>query len=169
MNETSSPTANPLSLSEPSRPVAPEPGRPTSSGMPAFGTPPSAHQVPRPSVPWNHTPGAPTQTERSWAIGAHLSGFVAAWFALGFIGPLVVMLTGGTTSPYVRRHAVEALNFNLSVLIYAAVSGLLMLLLVGFLLLPLVGLLYLVATILGALAASRGEEYRYPASIRFVR
>ena len=111
----------------------------------------------------------PRNEEINWGVAATLSGFVAAWFALGFIGPLVVMLTGGTTSPYVRRHAVEALNFNLSVLIYAAVSGLLMLLLVGFLLLPLVGLLYLVATILGALAASRGEQYRYPASIRFVR
>jgi len=43
-----------------------------------------------------------------------------------------------------------------------------MLVLIGFLALPLVGLLYLVATIQGAMAASRGEDYRYPLSIRFV-
>jgi uncharacterized Tic20 family protein len=31
-----------------------------------------------------------------------------------------------------------------------------------------VGLLYLVATIQGAIAAARGQDYRYPVTIRFV-
>ncbi len=164
MNETSTTPVNPLSLSEPAT---------ASSALPAFGTPPAGSPAsapaPRPSVPWNPTPGAPTQTERSWAIGAHLSGFVAAWVALGFLGPLVVMLTGGTTSAYVRRHAVEALNFNLSVLLYLGISALLMLVVVGFVLMPIVGVVYAIISVLGAMAASRGEEYRYPLSIRFVR
>ena len=79
-----------------------------------------------------------------------------------------MLLIAGNTSPFVRRHAVEALNFNLSVLIYIAVSVVLMFVLVGFVLLPIVGLVYLVATIRAALAASRGEDYRYPVTIRFV-
>ncbi len=132
------------------------PAYPTPS---AYGTPPSAPLV---------TSAMSAETERGWAVGAHLSSFVAAWLALGFMGPLVILLTGGTSSPFVRRHAVEALNFNLSVLLYAAVSAVLMLALVGFVLLPMVGLLYLVATTLGAMAASRGEEYRYPVTIRFI-
>jgi len=108
------------------------------------------------------------ETDRNWAVAAHLSGFVAAWIALGFLGPLTVMLVAGNTSPFVRRHAVEALNFNLSVLIYIAVSVVAMLVLVGFVMLPIVGLVYLVTTIQAALAASRGEDYRYPFTIRFV-
>jgi hypothetical protein len=93
---------------------------------------------------------------------------VAAFVALGFLGPLIVLLTQGNQSPFVRRHAVEALNFNLSVLLWLALSGVLVLVLVGLILLPAVGILYLVSTVLGAMAASRGEEFRYPMTIRFV-
>ena len=109
------------------------------------------------------------EQERNWGVIAHLSGFVAAWFALGFIGPLLVMLIQGPRSPFVRQHAVEALNFNLSALIYAVVSAVLIVVFIGFLMLAAVGLLYLVTTILAAMAASRGEQYRYPFTIRFVR
>ncbi len=112
--------------------------------------------------------GYPDQTARNWGVGAHLSSFVAAWIALGFLGPLTVLLVAGNTSPFVRRHAVEALNFNISALIYLAVSAVLMLVLIGFVTMPLVGLLYLIFTIRGAMAASRGEDYRYPLSIRFI-
>ncbi len=109
------------------------------------------------------------QTARNWAVGAHLSGFIAALIALGFLGPLTVLLVAGNTSPFVRRHAAEALNFNLSVLIYLAVSTVLLLVLVGFVLIPLIGLMYLVSTIRAAMAASRGEDYRYPLTLRFIR
>jgi uncharacterized Tic20 family protein len=107
--------------------------------------------------------------ERNWAVAAHLSGFLAAWAALGLFGPLVVLLVAGERSPFVRAHAVEALNFNISVLIYAIVSGLLVFVfLLGIPLLIALGVLYLVTVILGAMAASRGEPYRYPLTIRFV-
>ena len=113
-------------------------------------------------------PGAHLATERNWATAAHLSGFVAAFFFLGFLGPLVVLVTEGRRSPFVRRHAVEALNFNLSILLWLTVSAVLILALVGLLLVPAVGILYLVSTVLGAMAASRGDEFRYPLTIRFV-
>ena len=117
-------------------------------------------------------PNTPTamsaDSERSWAIAAHLSGFLAAYVALGFLGPLVCMLAVGDRSPYARRHAVEALNFNLSWLLYIVISGILVFVLVGFVLLPLLAIGYLVFVILGAVAASRGEEYRYPMTIRLV-
>jgi uncharacterized Tic20 family protein len=109
------------------------------------------------------------QDERNWAVGAHLSSFVAAWFALGFIGPLIVMLVAGPRSAYVRQHAVEALNFNLSTLIYAVISGILVFVLIGIPMLIALLAVYLVATVLGAVAASRGEDYRYPITIRLVK
>lgn len=106
--------------------------------------------------------------ERNWAVGAHLSSFAAAYVALGFIGPLVVLLAAGNRSAFVRRHAVAALNFNLSLLLYAVASGILVLILIGIPMLIALALLYLVATIQGALAASQGLEYRYPLTIRFI-
>jgi uncharacterized protein len=111
---------------------------------------------------------AVTTTDRNWAVAAHLSGFVAAYIALGFLGPLIVMITEGSRRPFVRRHAVEALNFNLSILLWFAISAVLVLVLIGLVMLVAVGILYLVATILGAMAASRGEDFRYPMTIRFV-
>jgi uncharacterized Tic20 family protein len=88
--------------------------------------------------------------------------------ALAFLGPLIVMLTKGNESPYVRRQAVESLNFQLSMLIYVIVSFVLMFVLIGFILLPIVGIAWLALTIIGSIRASRGEEYRYPLTIRMV-
>ena len=39
---------------------------------------------------------------------------------------------------------------------------------VGFVLLPLVGLAWLVFTIIGAVKASSGQDYRYPFALRLV-
>jgi uncharacterized Tic20 family protein len=70
--------------------------------------------------------------------------------------------------PFVAMHAREALNFNLSVLLYIVVAGLLSLLLIGIPLLIAVGIAWFVLTIVAAVKASNGEEYHYPFAIRFV-
>jgi uncharacterized Tic20 family protein len=108
------------------------------------------------------------QDERAWAVAAHLSSFAAAYVALGFLGPLFVLFMAGERSAVVRSHAVEALNFNLSVLLYAAVSALLIIVVIGIPMLIGIAALYLVSVILGAVSAHRGEPFRYPLTIRFV-
>jgi Domain of unknown function (DUF4870) len=50
---------------------------------------------------------------RTWALAAHLPAPVSMIVAMAFIGPLVVYLVK-KDDPFVRRHAAEALNFNLS-------------------------------------------------------
>ncbi len=110
----------------------------------------------------------PTPDERNWAMLSHLGAFVAAWLALGLVAPLIVMLTKGRDSEYVRRHAVESLNFQLSSLLWIAISAVLTLILVGFVLLLAYGILYLVVVIRAGVAASNGRDYRYPFTIRFV-
>lgn len=112
--------------------------------------------------------GVPSSEERNWAMAAHLGSFVAAWFALGLIAPLVVMLTKGNDSPYVRRHAVESLNFQINALIWIGVSVLLWIVLIGFVMLLAYGIFYTIVVIMGGVAASRGREFRYPLTIRFV-
>ena len=116
-----------------------------------------------------------TSSARNWAMAAHLSALVAMWFALAFLGPLLVYLVKGNEHPFIREQSVEALNFNLSFLLYGLVGGLitvvLMIVLVGFLLLPLLiigAIAWLVLVIVGAVKASKGESYRYPLTIRFV-
>jgi uncharacterized Tic20 family protein len=93
---------------------------------------------------------------------------VASVVALAFLGPLIVLLVKGNESVWVRRHAVESLNFQLSILIYAIVSAVLVLVLIGFLLLIAVGVLWLVCTILAAVRAANGDDFRYPLCLRMV-
>jgi len=123
--------------------------------------------------PAGHEPYPPAsrmspEDERNWAMAAHLGSFLAAYVALGLIAALIVLLVKGNDSAFVRRHAVESLNFQLNALVYTVVFALLILVLVGLVLLPLYGIFYLVVVILAAVRASNGEDYRYPATIRFV-
>ena len=118
-----------------------------------------------------------SQEDRNWALASHIGALVTAWFAFGFLAPLVVMLVRNE-SPFVRRHAVESLNFQISLLIYTVVGGVLAFLLVvltfgigALVVVPVVVVFALVAlalVILATVRASNGEDYRYPFSIRFI-
>lgn len=122
-----------------------------------------------PAPPPGYGPVAvPSQEERNWALAAHLGTFVAAWFAMGFLAPLIIMLMKGNDSAFVRRHAVESLNFQISLLIYLVISFVLAFVLIGFLLMAVVGVFALVVIILATVKAANGEEYRYPLCIRMV-
>jgi uncharacterized Tic20 family protein len=86
----------------------------------------------------------------------------------GFIGPLVIWFVARPDQPFVKHHATESLNFQITVTIAAFVSALLILVLVGILLLPLVVIGALVLQIMAAIAANRGEWYRFPVNLRLV-
>lgn len=113
---------------------------------------------------------------RNWAMAAHLSALAAAFVALAFLGPLVVYLLKKDEHPFVREQALEALNFNLSMLFYGSVGVLatviLSLILVGLLLIPVLvagAIAWLVLCIVGGVKAGQGESYRYPLTIRLVK
>jgi uncharacterized Tic20 family protein len=110
----------------------------------------------------------PSSEERTWAWISHAGTIVSAMVALAFICPLVIMLTKGNESPFVRRNAVESLNFQISLYIYAVVCFVLVFVLVGFFLLIALGIFALVAIILATVKAANGEEFRYPLCIRLV-
>jgi uncharacterized protein len=113
------------------------------------------------SQPPGAGPGA-TSDNRTVAMLAHLLTIFT-----GFLAPLVIYLTS-KDDPYVRHHAAESLNFQITVLLAFVVSGLLLCLLIGFLLLPAVWIGALVFEIIASVAANRGEWYRYPINIRMV-
>lgn len=140
--------------------------------------PPYPPQQPYGQQPSGWQPGGQlSAADRTWGGAAHWSALVAAFIALAFLGPLLVLLVR-SDSPWVRRQAVESLNFQLSIIIYGIVGGVLALvvvfLTVGIALLLVVPLalaaaaFWLVFTIIGAVRASNGEDYRYPLTIRMV-
>lgn len=113
---------------------------------------------------------------RSWAMGAHLSALGGALLGgvPAFIGPLVVWILRRDQDPFAADHAREALNFNISVLIYLAAAVVLTVVTLGLGLLAVLPLgalfavFWLVVTIIAAVRASNGEYYRYPLSIRLI-
>lgn len=108
--------------------------------------------------------------ERTWAILAHLSGFLGYFTGLGhIIAPLVIWLVHRDQSPLVEREAKEALNFQLSMTLYSIIAGVLCFVLIGFLLLPAILLLDVVCMIIAAVKVSEGATWRYPLTIRLVK
>ena len=71
-------------------------------------------------------------------------------------------------SAFLDRTAKEALNMQLSYLIYFAVAGFSIILLIGLILLPVVGIAWLVLMIIATIKVANFEDYRYPAIFRFV-
>lgn len=110
-----------------------------------------------------------TAEEKNWAIFAHISSFAGYFVGMTFIGPLIIWAIKKEESAFVEQHAKEALNFNLSVLIYAIVSGILIFLCVGMPLLIAVGVIHLVFTIVAVTKSTKGEAYRYPLTIRLIQ
>jgi uncharacterized Tic20 family protein len=112
----------------------------------------------------------PTQEERNWALGAHLSGLLGKAVVVGsVIGPLVIWLVKKEESEYIAEQALEALNFQITIAILSLICAVLTLCVVGvFLFFPIL-VADLVLTIMAAVAASRGEPYRYPFSLRLIR
>ena len=139
-------------------------------GQPAPGQPPAPNPYGQ-QPPYAPQPGsgALTPDERTWGGAAHWGALIAALVGgLAFLGPLLVLLIKGNDSQWIRRQSVESLNFQISILIYAIVSAVLIIVLVGLILLPIVGIFWLVFTIIGSVKASSGEDYRYPLTIRMV-
>ena len=108
-----------------------------------------------------------TSESRNWGTLSHLTAFVAFLGIPSLVGPLVMWLLR-RDDPWTEHHAKEALNFNISFMIYGVVAALSILLVVGLLLLPAVLITWFVLVIKGALRASAGESYRDPMTMRFI-
>jgi uncharacterized protein len=122
----------------------------------------------RQPLPHGQPQARTTPEERNWAVAGHVGSFLAAWAALGLLAPLIVLLTKGSESAYVRRHAVESLNFQINALVYTVVFALLIIVLIGIPLLIAYAIFYAICVILATVRSSNGEEYRYPMTVRLI-
>ena len=104
---------------------------------------------------------------KGWAALSHLSAFVMFLGVPALIGPFAIWLWKRDDA-YVDQQGKEALNFNISFLIYGIVSAFLILILVGLVLLPIVFVTWFILVIVAAVKASAGEDYQYPFTIRFI-
>lgn len=156
MTQTPSPDVPPYPPTE-----APygEPQAPYGTGQAPY----SANGVGQPLAP-AALPWRVGNDDTTWALLGHLGGIF-----LSFVAPLIVLLTKGKESGFVRNQAVEALNWTITILIGYVISGVLTTILIGFVTYAVVGIASVVFGIIATIAASRGETYRYPWALRLVK
>ena len=115
-------------------------------------------------------------TSNTWGALCHLCG-LAGYLGNGIgsvIAPLIIWLIKKDESPAVDYHGKEALNFNISVMIYGFALGGITVLTAGlamFVTIPLLVILaifHFVCVIYAAVKASDGKPYRYPLCIRLI-
>jgi uncharacterized protein len=112
-------------------------------------------------------------SERTYTTFLHLAGLlslvdVGVTGLGGLIATLILWMIKKDESAFIDDHGRDAMNFQLSCVLYFWAGTILSL---GVLTVPLViGLvvLRLTGNIRGAMAANRGEYYRYPMTIRFL-
>ncbi len=107
--------------------------------------------------------------ERPWVLGSHIGTLLGYSIALGsFLVPLFIWLAKKEESPLIAQHAKASLNFQLSMLVYTIIAGMLAIFLIGIPFLFIIPIVNLVCVILATIAADKGELYNYPGSIKFV-
>src|SRR4051794_186907 len=101
-------------------------------------------------------PYYPPAEDTVLCVLAHLS-----LFAFSLVAPLVLFLVvkDDPTKPMTRHHAMEALNFHISLFIYGIVSLILVLAIIGIFMLIALVITAVVLAIMAAVAAGNRQPY----------
>lgn len=102
--------------------------------------------------------------EKLWSTLTHIGGIF-----FGFLAPLITYLVFKDRGAFVRHHTGQALNFQLTLLIVTAAGTVLSWVLIGIPILIAVFVVNIIFPILAAVASNRGEWYRYPLAIPFLK
>ena len=140
---------------------------PPEYSQPGYAQPDPAQQgyAPPPAVPpMANMAGAGVADDTGSAVVAQ----VLALFT-GIIGTGIYYAVSNDKSPFVRHHVTEALNFSITLAIAWTATFVLSIVLIGFLIMPFLMLWGFIMPILAAVAANKGEWYRYPATLRLVK
>jgi uncharacterized Tic20 family protein len=108
---------------------------------------------------------------RTWSAFCHASALLGVFFHFPghLLGPLIVWLIKRDDAPEIDAHGKEAINFQISMLIYNVVAAFFCLILIGFFFLAILWVLNAIFVIIAAIQASDGKFYRYPMTIRFIQ
>ena len=113
---------------------------------------------------------------RMWAMFCHLAGLAGYIMPVvgNIVAPLVVWQIKKDEYPFVGEQGKEAVNFQISMSLYALIGiAVCLVTCVGAVLIPVVGIVVgivdLVFLLIAAVKANNGEHYRYPLTIRFIK
>jgi len=101
---------------------------------------------------------------RMYATIAHAGNIV-----FPVIAPLIMWLIGKEKSTFVDTEGKEALNFGILAAIVYIASSILMVVIIGFVTWFAMAVCALIFGIQAAMKANKGENYRYPFSLRLIK
>jgi uncharacterized Tic20 family protein len=131
---------------------------------------PATYPDPDPVEPARVVDAQAQEWERTYAMFTHLS-LLTFHVMLPVIPALVLWLVKRERSPFVDDHGREAVNYQISLVLYALLVVPIVALMtcgIGAVLVIPVYVLAVVGMIKAAIAANKGEYFRYPACIRFL-
>jgi len=112
-----------------------------------------------------------TDDERTFALLMHLTLLAhVVLTGLAIIAPIIMWNIKKESSPFLDDHGREAINFQITLIIYSILVIPIAIITcgIGALLMFLPYILGIIGMIQGSIAANRGEFYRYPMCFRFV-
>lgn len=111
------------------------------------------------------------KSDRTWAMVCHLSALCGYFLPVigNILGPFLVWMAKRDQSPFIDQQGKEALNFQITVTIALLIAAALVVVVVGLFLLPLIALADFILIIIASASAYKGESFRYPFCLRFVK
>jgi uncharacterized Tic20 family protein len=148
---------------------------PASAEQPVSSEPAASPQQPVNAQP-TETSEEVNKDARMWAMFCHLAALGALVVPVvgSVIGPLVIWQIKKDDFPFVDEQGKEAVNFQISMLLYAVIGSVVCLITcVGAPLMPIVWfaviIVDLIFLLIAAVKANNGFHYRYPLTIRFIK
>ncbi len=115
-------------------------------------------------------PATPSGDATTFGMLCHLLALTGYIIPFGnIIGPLVVWMMKKNDSEFIDACGRDSINFQISILIYMIVAGILVLVVIGIPLLIALGIFNLVCVIIASIKAADGVRYSYPLTLRFLR
>ncbi len=107
----------------------------------------------------------PAQEEKIWSMICHIGPLLG----LAFLPPLIIFLLKRDESPFIKTHAAEALNLQITIMILALTAAITSIIIIPVILVSLYGVLAMVATILGGVKAYEGRFMGMPLNLRIIK
>src|SRR5699024_2430153 len=106
----------------------------------------------------------PSPSDRTAAVCTHIWSILLGWLL-----PLILFLVKKDDSPYVREHARQSLNFELTQFQIFFIGWIFSLTADGLLIHLSASSVHVIFHVNGAIAANRGQRYRIPLAISMIK
>lgn len=107
----------------------------------------------------------PSDNEKMWAMFCHLAGLLHFIPFGQIIGPLVIWVVKKEESGFIDDQGKQALNFQISMLIYMLLCIPFVFIVIGIFALIALAIINLILVIIAAVNSNSGIKYRYPLAL----